>query len=401
MKLRTVPAVVCAVAVVVTATLGPAAAQSVDEAKREQQQTRQRREEVAAQLDALHATDAQLEASVATLDTRISDQEIAVTRAQIAVARADAEARRLTDAAAVAAKRLADRRQLAAERAVSAYMHPDSTSTLEVFLGAKTVDEAERRYALTRQVARTDQDVIGGLRAAEADVRDRQAAAEAAQRDATQRRTEADQLLAQLQADRQQQTQARDVLAARMTEFRSEADALAAQENRLTRLIAQREAAQRAAEAAARRRTAPAAPGAPSAPSTAVTGTRDPNAPALVWPVNGTVTSEFGTRWGRMHQGIDIAADMATPIKAAAAGTVFFAGEFSGYGNVVLIDHGRGFVTLYAHQSRLGVVQGQQVAQGAVIGYVGSTGHSTGPHLHFETRVDGAPQNPRLYLPAR
>jgi murein DD-endopeptidase MepM/ murein hydrolase activator NlpD len=100
-----------------------------------------------------------------------------------------------------------------------------------------------------------------------------------------------------------------------------------------------------------------------------------------------------------MHEGIDIGAGTGTPIRAAKAGTVVFAGVMSGYGNVIIVDHGGGFSTLYAHQSRLGASRGADVSQGEVIGYVGSTGHSTGPHLHFETRVNGSPRNPRNYLP--
>ena len=119
----------------------------------------------------------------------------------------------------------------------------------------------------------------------------------------------------------------------------------------------------------------------------------------LIWPVRGPVTSGFGMRWGRMHEGIDIGAGTGTPIHAAKAGTVIFSGTMNGYGNVVVVNHGGGFSTLYAHQSRRASVEGQAVSQGQVIGYVGSTGHSTGPHLHFETRINGNPQNPRRYLP--
>jgi murein DD-endopeptidase MepM/ murein hydrolase activator NlpD len=119
----------------------------------------------------------------------------------------------------------------------------------------------------------------------------------------------------------------------------------------------------------------------------------------LIWPVRGPVTSGFGRRWGRLHAGIDIGAGSGTPIKAAKSGVVSFSGQMSGYGNVIIISHGGGFSTLYAHQSRLAAGDGQSVSQGDVIGYVGSTGHSTGPHLHFETRVNGSPENPMRYLP--
>ena len=123
-----------------------------------------------------------------------------------------------------------------------------------------------------------------------------------------------------------------------------------------------------------------------------------PSSAGFVWPANGPLTSGFGWRWGRMHEGIDVGVGYGTPLAAAAAGTVIVAGWSGGYGNLVVIDHGNGISTAYGHQSRIAVSSGQQVAQGSIIGYVGSTGHSTGPHLHFEVRVNGSPKNPLNYL---
>jgi murein DD-endopeptidase MepM/ murein hydrolase activator NlpD len=118
----------------------------------------------------------------------------------------------------------------------------------------------------------------------------------------------------------------------------------------------------------------------------------------LIWPVQGPITSPFGMRWGRMHEGIDIGVPYGTPIHAAAAGTVIYAGWMSGYGNLTVIDHGHGLATAYGHQSALAVANGQSVSQGQVIGYVGCTGHCFGPHLHFEVRVNGTPVDPLGYL---
>jgi murein DD-endopeptidase MepM/ murein hydrolase activator NlpD len=118
----------------------------------------------------------------------------------------------------------------------------------------------------------------------------------------------------------------------------------------------------------------------------------------LIWPVSGPVTSPFGWRWGRLHEGIDIGVSYGTPIHAAASGTVIYCGWESGYGNLTVLDHGGNLATAYGHQSSIAVGCGQHVAQGDVIGYVGSTGHSTGPHLHFEVRVNGSPVDPMGYL---
>jgi murein DD-endopeptidase MepM/ murein hydrolase activator NlpD len=98
-----------------------------------------------------------------------------------------------------------------------------------------------------------------------------------------------------------------------------------------------------------------------------------------------------------MHEGIDIGVGSGTPIRAAAGGTVIFAGWMGGYGNLTIIDHGNGLATAYAHQSAF-AVGGGAVSQGTVIGYVGTTGNSTGAHLHFEVRVNGSPVNPLGYL---
>ncbi|MFL5922306.1 MAG: murein hydrolase activator EnvC family protein [Gaiellaceae bacterium] len=127
-------------------------------------------------------------------------------------------------------------------------------------------------------------------------------------------------------------------------------------------------------------------------------GDATPSAAGFIWPVNGPVTSPFGWRWGRMHEGIDIGAGEGTPIRAAAAGRVVYGGWMSGYGNLVAIDHGGGISTAYGHQSSIAVGLGQVVSQGQTIGYVGCTGHCFGPHLHFEVRVNGSPVDPLGYL---
>ncbi|KPD32503.1 peptidase M23 [Thermus scotoductus] len=124
---------------------------------------------------------------------------------------------------------------------------------------------------------------------------------------------------------------------------------------------------------------------------------------AMRWPLSGfRITTYFGQRgaFQRYHTGIDLAAPYGTPIVAAKAGQVEVAGWSSmGYGFHVVLDHGRGVETLYAHMSRIAVRAGQWVEAGQVIGYVGSTGWSTGPHLHFEVRVGGVARNPLAYLP--
>ena len=128
------------------------------------------------------------------------------------------------------------------------------------------------------------------------------------------------------------------------------------------------------------------------------TGTGQPSAAGFIWPCDGVVVSGFGMRWGRLHEGIDIGCPSGTPNRAAAAGTVIYAGWLGGYGNLVVVDHGNGLSTAYAHASSILVIVGQVVAQGETVSLVGSTGNSSGPHLHFEVRVNGLAVDPLLYL---
>ncbi len=142
-----------------------------------------------------------------------------------------------------------------------------------------------------------------------------------------------------------------------------------------------------------------------SAPVKGVLGRRYPKLPAYKgayrWPLGaGIVSSEFGHRWNKPHEGIDIAADEGEPVFASAAGEVLYANnKMRGYGNVVIVRHDASMTTLYAHNQTMKVNLGDKVEQGQVIALLGSTGHSTGPHIHFEMRRSQAALNPRKILP--
>jgi murein DD-endopeptidase MepM/ murein hydrolase activator NlpD len=153
---------------------------------------------------------------------------------------------------------------------------------------------------------------------------------------------------------------------------------------------------------------APSTHGTPPAPT--AKGQRPQVAPSPVpqkyagnlrWPVDaGIVSSEFGERWGKPHKGIDIAADAGEPVYAIADAEVIYAGDgLRGYGNVVILRHDAQMTSLYAHNSELKVHQGDHVTQGTLISLLGNTGHSTGPHVHFEIRQGDAAVNPRTLLP--
>ena len=119
---------------------------------------------------------------------------------------------------------------------------------------------------------------------------------------------------------------------------------------------------------------------------------------ALLEPISGTITSRFGSRSRGLHTGLDIATSRGTPIKAAAGGVVTYSGYKGSYGYMVVISHGNGIETYYAHCNRLYVSAGDTVSQGEVIAAVGNTGNSTGPHLHLEVRVNGVAKNPQNYV---
>lgn len=118
----------------------------------------------------------------------------------------------------------------------------------------------------------------------------------------------------------------------------------------------------------------------------------------FIWPVRGSLVSPFGMRWGRLHAGIDIAASAGTPIAASASGSVTYAGEMSGYGLLVVVQHAGGIATAYAHNSSIAVSVGQQVSQGETIAAVGCTGRCFGDHVHFEVRINGQAVDPMGYL---
>lgn len=197
----------------------------------------------------------------------------------------------------------------------------------------------------------------------------------------------------QLAGSKAEKAQALVATQKQIADARRESEALAAASAQIEARI--REAEARAKAEAGRTATTPGDSSSPAAPPAAPSGNG-----GFIWPVTGaTMTSPFGPRWGSTHAGIDLAMPTGTPIRAAAGGLVIWCGWMSGYGYLVMIDHRNGLVTLYAHQSRVGVGCNQEVSQGQTIGYVGSTGISTGPHVHFEVRLRGTAVDPLGYLP--
>lgn len=372
------------VALMVVLLAQPAAGETVSEARQRRDALRAKKAAAASQLNVAKASNAEVERALGVLTTQVLAQEAKLASARQAVAAAAAELSAAEARLAETKARIEDLHAEVVNRAVAAYMRPGEDA-LVGFRDAADINDASRKRAMLAQVTNRDADVIDLLRAAREDQEIEQARLDAAKRVAVEREAAVESHLAELEAAREEKAQMAVAVKGRVRSYQAEVDALAAEESAVQALIQRK-------EAEARART--------SRSSGAIVGDAGRvSAAGLVWPVRGRVTSEYGWRWGRMHQGIDIAAPTGTPIIAAKGGVVIHAGRMGGYGNMVIIDHGGGFSTVYAHQSRIGARAGQSVQQRQIIGYVGSTGHSTGPHLHFETRVNGKAQNPRRYLP--
>ncbi|MBV8387554.1 MAG: peptidoglycan DD-metalloendopeptidase family protein [Acidimicrobiia bacterium] len=331
----------------------------------------------ATKIDASNATDDQLSGAIATLDKSVHAQVVATDAANQALQAAQVSVQRAEDKLNATRQQIAQYRTVAVDSAIDAYTHAGGPAVLDI-IGAKNLSELSQREMYISTLMSNDRDALDNLRGALQDESVEQARLAKARDLMKARRKDAGDKLRSLAQQLKLQATLHGALDARLADYADEAAAAADSEANIQALLAKAQGPGAAAAAAA------------AGPTSAA---------GLIWPCHGPLTSPFGMRWGRMHQGQDIACGDGTAIHAAKAGTVVFAGVMSGYGNVVIIDHGGGFSTLYAHQSRMAVQQGQHVNQGDVIGYVGSTGHSTGPHLHFETRFGGAPRNPIPYLP--
>jgi murein DD-endopeptidase MepM/ murein hydrolase activator NlpD len=271
------------------------------------------------------------------------------------------------------------------DRIVAAYQAGDVTS-LDVILSAESYSDLVAKLEYVKQIAAQDKRIADEVGRAKVEVRDARARTRktrvrvaAVTRAIAYRTAQQRELRNRLVANEQALSSARSAKQQSLTavrqskeEYLHEAEGLAAQSAQLAARIQSSSGS-----------FSPAVPVSSS---------------GLIWPVSGPVVSGFGMRWGRMHEGIDIAAASGTAIQASASGRVIYSGWMGGYGNLVVIDHGGGLSTAYAHQSSIGASNGQGVSQGQVIGYVGCTGHCFGSHLHFEVRVNGSPVDPLGYL---
>lgn len=320
-----------------------------------------------------------LEAEVAGLEHQITKREGRIVELRADRERQKQEIKRLN-------VELDSAQDLLAARVVTAYKSGD-TGVIEQLAGADNLEELFRREEALAQIVGLDERVIDRITDAERAVRVKRA------RNFELRREIREDILAletdkeQVDAKRDQAQAARDEVAAVRADRDKMLDSLTAREENLGAHLDDLEEDAKVLQDVIKNGT--------STYSGAIGGL---SASGFIWPVSGPVVSPFGPRWGRMHEGIDIAIGAGNPISAAAAGVVTYAGWMSGYGNMVVIQHANGLGTGYGHQSQIAVSQGQLVGQGQLIGFVGCTGHCFGDHVHFEVYDNGTPTDPMAYL---
>lgn len=364
--------------------------QSASDARAEREQVREEKAAAARELDAALADDEAVYAALTAINSSVNAYQAEIDEAERQLADATnqvADAELAIVEAEVAETALLD--ELAA-LAVAGYVSGgDQPSAL---FESENISQAIRQDSLLEQANGDTTDLLEQLRVVQED-RDLAAIdAAAALSDAEILEAELAEVLVVLEGEQAVQAALKLELESRVADWESKVADLAAADAELTEDIRRLEAA-----AAAAANNSGGGSSAPAPGSSSVSG--------FQWPVNGSVTSGFGYRvhpiYGtrRLHQGLDLSGGSGTPIAAAKSGTVLSAGWRGGYGNAVVISHGDGVTTLYAHQSSMNVSSGSQVSRGDIIGWVGSTGASTGPHLHFEVRINGSAVDPRPYLP--
>ena len=271
------------------------------------------------------------------------------------------------------------RKKIYSKRLRQIYMN-GQVNYLDVLLGARDFSDFASRMYLLQKIISSDIEMLQQLQKAEAEVRERQEQLDIEMRDIEVAKAELE--AKRLRANRLKEQRSYMLYKAQEEEQQSQSEyerLLAISEN-ITAMLRNMES------------------GGGSSSGSGGTG-------RFIWPCRGEITSYFGWRthpiFGttKYHSGMDIAVDYVTPILAADSGTVIYSGWLGGYGYAVMIDHGSGLVTLYAHNQSLNVYEGQYVTKGTCIAYAGSTGYSTGPHCHFEVRLHGEVTEPLNYLP--
>ena len=352
---------------------------SIDRAKAKEGVLTSEITDASSRIDALSGDIDVLSAKLAALESDLAAHRSRLARLEAKLREQAATLTRLTQQHLVAQRRLE-------ERLVQLY-ESNETSELEILLQAQSFSDLLEQLDYFQAIGQQDKEIAETIKGLQAQMR-------VAKAETASTKAEVAEATAILAQKTEEQRAARAALLARQAALAAARDS---KESLLVDVRQQRHANEEDLEKMQAASAAIAEQLESSGSSSGSGGGGGPSASGFIWPVSGPITSGFGWRWGRMHEGIDIGAPCGTPIRAAASGTIVYAGWMEGYGNITIIDHGGGMATAYGHQSAI-YVGGGSVSQGQTIGAVGSTGHSTGCHLHFEVRVNGTPVDPLNYL---
>ena len=350
----------------------------VDEKEAELDDQRAEKDVLTEEISALSGDIEQLEGEISVLRTREATvrNELEATRARLHSAR---------ERLAGLRKRYHRSMGVLEQRLVAIYKQ-DEPDALTVILEADGFDDMLERYEYLNRIEDQDATIIARVRDLKTEtkttvgkIEEAKAVIAAKKRELARTRSQLEAREGELTAARQDKTQAVGSIDQNIERLEGDLEGLEDKIQAQLRAAAQEQSASGAVPA-----DLPAGP---------VQG----GSQGFIWPLNGSVVSPFGMRWGRMHEGVDIAAPAGTPIRAAKAGAIALAAPTGGYGNYTCINHGGGLSTCYAHQSSFAITSGS-VDQGDVIGYVGCTGHCFGDHVHFEVRINGSAVDPMGYL---
>lgn len=407
MNIRSVAAVGMSFALLVSAATSGQAQDQIEDLRGEREENRREAALVAAELDGLSAEDAELVVALAAIDSHIELQEAKVAASLEAIDAAEEEAMQARRLAADIGEEMDEVRDRLRRSAVEAFVGTDDRGLAELDVGDLLASAT--RKSLREQVIGNEYDLVDELRAKEAEQAEAERVAQHLVADVEAERVALEDRLAELDDAKRDAEILRNQVEGRIAEWQAVGAEIEAADREMTREIQQLEAeAERKAEEEEARRRAEEE----EARREAEEGDTDSDDPIVVGdfvlthrPVPGVMTSPFGNRihpifgYLRAHKGIDFNGDLGDDIIAGADGVVLTVGWRNGYGNTVVLSHGNGLTTLYAHMSEVGASPGQSVSGGDTIGYVGSTGWSTGPHLHLELRVEGIAVDPGPYLP--
>jgi murein DD-endopeptidase MepM/ murein hydrolase activator NlpD len=336
--------------------------------------------EAASNLNAAKAADSEIAAALADINEAAQATQSKIDRAQASLEVARATIATTTEELEASSSEQAVIEEQLLSKAVEGFKSGREDPV--PFFTDHSINQSIRQSQLLEHANKSTAELLEDLRALLEDRQVAQAEAMQAAQDAEDLEAELTAELDQLREQSTVQLQLKAEAESRIAKWEAELSAYAAEDDGIRQLIADSSAA------------------ALSAPIPA-----EPSSLGFQWPIVGTVTSEYGYRihpvYGtrKLHSGMDISAPRGTPIAATSGGVVISSGWRGGYGNTVIVDHGGGVSSLYAHMSQLGVSVGQAVNRGDAVGLVGATGTATGNHLHFEIRENGSATNPRPYLP--